>query len=795
MHDIELKAIRYFFQSDPEAVYCTNAVVKTLGLRGKAAKGLPALLRGMVRSGELIEKRRGYYRAGAGAGTLTGTVKVMRSGAGLVTAENGKAVFVESRDMKNILPGDVVQVNYRMGSRVEPVGVIKSIDQESVRNVVGTVFSASGMWFVSPLNPIYTSDFRLASSGGANVGDRVLVQVKRSDLNKRELTAKLLEVIGPADQPSLDTITIMKQYELPEDFPADVMTEAEEVESYVNDPGTREDLRDLFTLTIDPATARDYDDAVSLQTDEDGNRVLGVHIADVSHYVREGSKLDREAFKRSTSVYLLDRVVPMLPEQLSNGICSLQPHVDRLAFSVFMTFDKGGHIIKRRFSKSIIRSEQRLCYEDAMKLIKGQPVAKSLNLHPEAPEFIKKLIALTRQLKALRDANDALEMASTDVEIEVNADGRMTGIHAASMDESHVLIECCMVAANEAVATELQAHGIRIISRLHEAPDIEKINKMIMELKKMGFRPRNLNEPHELSRFLKETENHPLRYHAHILVLRSLKRAIYSADASGHFGLALHHYTHFTSPIRRYTDLVTHRQLADYLAGRGKRGAMDAQQLVRTAAQATDREMIADEAERALTEIKKYRFLQQQLADGKPVTYDAVVVSVKSFGCFVDVVDLQLSGMIHISSISKKFVNYTAGIDTLNAGDLTIKTGTSVKVYINKVNFPDRRLDFIYVTGSAKDNWTPATRERDKARDNNRDRKAVMDALQRKQYKGKGPGRKTAPRAGGAPAYLGNNTAAPYKGKSSAPRGTGAPRTDSSSPRTGKGKRVGKRAR
>ncbi len=746
MNDIEFKAVRYLFESDPEKVYCANAVVKILGLRGKAAKELSKVLRGMVRSGALVEKRRGYYHAGRGAGQLTGQVRVMRSGAGTVTAEDGRVVFVESRDMRNVLPGDVVTVNFRQGSRTDPVGTIQSIDQKAVRNVVGTVFTTAGKSYVSPLNPVYTSDFTLADRGDAKPGDRVLVQVKRADRNAKQLEATLVEVIGPADQPSLDTESIVKQYDLPTSFDAAVMSEAEMVAAYVNEPGDREDLRNEFIVTIDPASARDFDDAVSLTTDADGNWVLGVHIADVGHYVKPGSALDREAFKRGNSVYLIDQVIPMLPEQLSNGICSLQPNVDRLAFSTFLTYNKNGHLLKRRFAKSIICSKQRLNYEEALAIIEARDVVRD-DLDVRTVPFIQELVKLTRLLKKLRDANDALEMASSEVEIEMDGQGRMIGIHAAPNDEAHQLIECCMVAANEAVATELQAKGIRIISRLHEAPDEEKVNKMIMELKKMGLRPRNLNEPHELARFLKETENHPLRYHIHSLVLRSLKRALYSADASGHFGLALHHYTHFTSPIRRYSDLITHRQLTEYLTGTGSRGNMDTQRLVCIATQVTNCEMVADEAERALTEIKKYRFLQQQLTDKKPIAYDAVAVSVKAFGFFVDVIDLQLGGMVHISAISKKRVNYTPGIDTLSADDVTIKAGTTLKVLINKVDFPARRLDFVYVKGSAKDNMPVATRERDLARDNNRELKAIRDAKYRLAAK-KGGG-KHAPSKGG----------------------------------------------
>lgn len=705
--DIEEQAIRYLFQSDPEQVFCVPAIIKTLGLRGKAAKRLVPLLREMVRSGEIVEKRRGYYRAGQGAGLLTGRLRMTRSGAAVVTdEETGQQVFVESQDVGRAIQGDRVTVAYRPGTRSDPVGVVRQIEEEAVRDVVGTVRRVGARWMVEPLNPVYRGDFELPEPRGAKEGERVVVRVKRASERGERLVAELVEVIGPADKPSLDTVAILRQYELPEAFSPAVVAEAEQVAALLKHPGERLDLRERFIVTIDPASARDFDDAISLEHDAQGRRVLGVHIADVSHFVRPGSALDKEAYRRGTSVYLVDKVVPMLPEQLSNGVCSLMPKVDRLAFSVFLTYDNQGQVVEAKFAKSIIRSSQRLAYEEALALLEDRPVEVACGpLDPRTQPMLKETLALTRQLKKLRERNAALEMASQEVEITLDAEGRMVGIHAASNDESHQLIECCMVAANEAVARELLTHQVAIINRLHEAPDEEKIAKLEVELRKLGIRPRDLREPKALAMLLRETMDHPLKYHIHTLVLRSMKRACYSAKQHGHFGLALTYYSHFTSPIRRYPDLVMHRQLADYLDVAGHGGRLDKGWLERAAARSTEREQIADEAERALTEIKKYRFLQQQLDDRKPQVYDAVVVAVKSFGFFVDVLDLQVSGMVHVAGISRQYVTFNAASESLSVGQLTIKAGMQLKVYVAKVDFPNRRLDFAYVQGSAVDVW------------------------------------------------------------------------------------------
>lgn len=737
--NIEEQAIRYLFQSEPETLFCVPAIIKTLGLRGKAVKRLGPFLRELVRSGEIVEKRRGYYRAGAGVGTLSGVLRMTRSGAAVVTnEETGKSVFIESHDVGRAIHGDRVTVSFRPGNRTDPVGMIRSIDEAAVKDVVGTVRRSAGTWYVSPLNPIYRSDFILTDPGVAKVGDRVVVRVERDVTQRDQLTATLVDIIGPEDKPSLDTLAILRQFELPEAFPIPVMQASETVAQRLATPGERLDLRDRFILTIDPASARDYDDAISLETDADGHRVLGVHIADVSHFVEPGSPLDKEAYKRGTSVYLIDKVIPMLPEQLSNGICSLVPGEDRLTFSVFITYDEHARVLKTSFAKSVINSKQRLAYEEALALLENRSVTlHEGTLDPRTQPMLKATLALTRQLKKIRERNDALEMASQEVEIDLDTEGRMTGIHVASNDESHQLIECCMVAANEAVARELLTHKVPIISRLHEIPDEEKLAKLEMDLRKLGIRPRNLREPKELAGLLRATADHPLRYHIHTLILRSMKRALYSAEQHGHFGLALTYYAHFTSPIRRYPDLVMHRLLANYLSDATTASQKISKSwLERAAAQATDRENVADEAERALTEIKKYRFLQQQLDDQKPLEYDAVVVSVKNFGFFVDVIDLQVSGMVHIAGISKQFVNFNPTTETLSAGKLTIKAGMNVKVFIAKVDFPARRLDFAYVQGSAVDTWNGGqhaeeTRRKAIAKQRNRSSKSMRGPGQR----------------------------------------------------------------
>ena len=510
----------------------------------------------------------------------------------------------------------------------------------------------------------------------------------------------------PGKTPREDTAAVMRFYKLPKAFPREVLEEARRVRNpgRESEGAKRLDLRKKFIFTCDPVTARDYDDALSLETDRKGNRVLGVHIADVSHYVRPGSALDREAYRRSTSVYLCDRVIPMLPEELCNGVCSLVPNEDRLAFSVFMTFDKGGEMVKREFAKSIIRSKARFTYEQVMKIINTETqrhrgfkglVPDSVSVSPcLCVKTISQINALAQQLRAKRFAAGALDLEVPEAEVVLDRNGEMTGIVTRPYDESHQMIEECMVAANEAVAKELWTRGIKILARLHEAPDPEKILMLRAELRGLGVKMGNIENPKVFAQFLKSIKGNPLYPTLSTMILRSMKKAVYDSTAIGHFGLAKRYYAHFTSPIRRYPDLTLHRQLAAYL---GKKNAkVPPKLLAKWAEHTSEREEIAAEAERGLLEIKKYRLLEEQLNSRQIIEYDAVISKCMPFGCFVEIPELAVSGLVHVSLLSHKFVRFNESDQSLSAyGGGSWRTGDRMKVHVAKVDFRQRRIDFI----------------------------------------------------------------------------------------------------
>ncbi len=658
---------------------------------------------------------------------MTGELHVARNGSGyLIRPETDTAIWIEAKDLGTALPGDMVTIQL---GRDGTDGRIVRIEKRAPRAIVGTVTAGAPFARVQPLSPTFRQEFLVPDTRGAAVGDRVVMRLARWENPRLAPEGIVMDVIGPADNPSLDTRAVMEQYELPAAFPRQVRVAAERASMRLDEPGKRLDLRKKFIFTCDPAAARDFDDALSLETDKKGNRVLGVHIADVSHFVTPGSPLDNEAYRRSTSVYLVDTVVPMLPEQLSNGVCSLVPNEDRLAFSAFLTFDAEGNCIARRFAKSLIRSKARFTYEQVMACLSRFKDAQDLKGAKGLKGFksikdlktVLELNRLAQQLRKRRFAAGALDMEVPEAEIKLDAKGMMTGVEVRPYDESHQLVEECMVAANEAVATELWTRGIKILARLHEPPDPARLEELRANLAGIGISCGDLSQPRNLARFLAKIKDSPLEGVLSVMVLRSMKRALYSAREIGHFGLAKKFYAHFTSPIRRYPDLVLHRQLASLLAGKG--GRMDQGWLDRAAQHTSEREQVADEAERMLVEIKKFRYLEDLLAKGSSAVFDAIVGKCTSYGLFVDLPDLAIGGMVHVSKLSQAFVRWDAAREILTDGRQTWQVGTKMKVRVAAVDFAQRKIDFEPIGSFQKEMGRLQKRSRNENKKGNRGRK------------------------------------------------------------------------
>jgi ribonuclease R len=528
------------------------------------------------------------------------------------------------------------------------------------------------------------------SASSATVGDKVVVRL--DDWQSRHVNpeGEIIEVLGPASAPGVDVLSIIRKYHLPTEFPPDVLEQAERISESVDARQItgRADLRSQFIVTIDPDDARDFDDAIHVEKLANGGWRLGVHIADVAAYVEPGSVLDREARRRGNSVYLPDRVIPMLPERLSNGVCSLKPEVDRLTHSVFIQFDKRGVAKTARFARSVIRSAHRLTYKEAHAILMSSPrdqLAERLHLAWE----------LAALLRRKRFEHGALDLDFPEAKIWVDSRGKPIRLERVENDESHQLIEEFMLAANEAVARELKKRAIPTIYRVHENPDPEKLAEYREFALSFGYKVGDLTHRAELQRLLAEIRGKPEEQALKVGLLKSLKRARYDPQPLGHYGLAKTNYLHFTSPIRRYADLVVHRALGrDGAARRLYHIGMAEIASIAEHISATERN--AADAEIDATQMKKLEFFQQQLAGRKPQIFSATVVDIRNYGLMVELPDALLTGLIHISSLTDDFYVFEPARHQLigRRSRKRFKVGDDLSVFVARVDLFKRQVDF-----------------------------------------------------------------------------------------------------
>src|SRR5438094_325644 len=543
-------------------------IARKLGLTGTERVALRKSLRELERAGEIARIRKNRYVLPTEADLATGKLSIHQAGYGFLTSEElGEPdIFIAAENIGTGMHGDRVVVRI---SRDAPYGRIKGrregrvirILERAHDTIVGTLQRSRNFYYVVPDDPrfvhdIYVSpdrDERVGTS--ASVGDKVVVRLDAWEEHHVNPEGEIVEVLGPASAPGIDMLSIIRKYHLRAEFPKDVLDQAERISERIDvrQLEGREDLRKEFIVTIDPDDARDFDDAIQVEKIKNGWR-LGVHIADVAAYVEPESALDREARQRGNSVYLPDRVIPMLPERLSNGVCSLNPGVDRLTHSVFVHFDKNGNAKSARFARSVIRSAHRLTYKQAYAILKSPP-------RDQLGERLHVAWELAALLRRRRFEHGALDLDFPEVKVWVDKQGHPVRLERVENDESHQLIEEFMLAANEAVARELKKRAIPTIYRVHENPDPEKLAEYREFVLSFNYRVGDLTHRAELQRLLTSIRGKPEEQALKIALLKSLKRARYSPQPLGHYGLAKANYLHFTSPIRRYADLVAHRGL------------------------------------------------------------------------------------------------------------------------------------------------------------------------------------------------------------------------------------------
>src|SRR5262249_10692617 len=552
---------------------------RKLGLTGAGRVALRKTLRELERAGEIARIRKNRYVLPAEADLVTGKLSIHQAGYGFLAPETSgeQDIFIAAENIGTAMHGDRVVARI---SRDEPYGRIKGrregrvirILERAHDTIVGTLQRSRNFNYVIPDDPRIVHDVYVGSvaavdrqsqtAATAKVGDKVVVRLEAWESRHVNPEGEIIEVLGPASAPGIDMLSIIRKFHLPTEFPRAVLDQAKGIPETVDAQqfDGREDLRGEFIVTIDPDDARDFDDAIHVEKTGSGWR-LGVHIADVATYVEPGSVLDREARRRGNSVYLPDRVIPMLPERLSNGVCSLKPGVDRLTHSVFIQFDKRGMAKSARFARSVIRSALRLTYKEAYAILMSPP-------RDQLGERLHLAWELAALLRRKRFEHGALDLDFPEVKVWVDKNGRPVKLERVENDESHQLIEEFMLAANEAVARELKKRAIPTIYRIHENPDPEKLAEYREFALGFNYTVGDLTHRPELQRLLASVCGKPEEQALKVALLKSLKRARYSPQPLGHYGLAKANYLHFTSPIRRYADLVVHRGLGSIDAPR-----------------------------------------------------------------------------------------------------------------------------------------------------------------------------------------------------------------------------------
>jgi len=716
-------------------------IARKLGLTGTERVALRKSLRELERAGEIARIRKNRYVLPAEADLVTGKLSIHQAGYGFLTSEmSGQPdIFIAAENTGTAMHGD--RVVARM-SPDEPSGRIKGrregrvirILERAHDTIVGTLQRSRNFYYVVPDDPrivhdVYVgqvsnspqdesavADLPLAAYKLApQVGDKVVVRLEAWESRHVNPEGEIIEALGPASAPGIDMLSIIRKYHLPTEFPRDVLDQAKGIPETVDARQfeRREDLRGEFIVTIDPDDARDFDDAIHVEKIGSGWR-LGVHIADVAAYVEPDSPLDREARRRGNSVYLPDRVIPMLPERLSNGVCSLNPGVDRLTHSAFIHFDKHGNAKSARFARSVIRSAHRLTYKQAYAILTAAPgdqLGERLHLAWE-------LAALLRQR---RFEHGALDLDFPEVKVWVDKDGHPAKLERVENDKSHQLVEEFMLAANEAVARELKKRAVPTIYRIHENPDPEKLAEFREFVLGFNYSVGDVTHRAELQRLLAAIRGKPEEQALKVGLLKSLKRARYSPQPLGHYGLAKANYLHFTSPIRRYADLVVHRALGRDPAGTGGRPARSASasyhpdmaEIASIAEHISVTERTAADAEVDAVQMKKLEFFQRQLDARNPQIFRATIIDVRNYGLMVELPDALVTGLVHVSSLTDDFYLFDSARRQLigRRSRKRFSVGDELPVFVVRVDAFKRQVDFAIALASAQPKGTRRTRK------------------------------------------------------------------------------------
>lgn len=668
----------------------------------RAFKGL---IKELLRDGELIKTRKNQYGHSEKMSLVVGKLQCHRDGYGFVIPDKtGESdIFIPNRNLSGAMHRDrvVTRVEHlKEGAKRE--GRIIRVLERAHKRIVGRYESGKprikiGVGYVVPNDPRIGQDLYIGPKDRKDVrgGDIVVAEILNYPTPTRGPEGKIIKVLGRPDDPGIVTDIIVEEYELSQKFPSNVMADAKSLPQKVTKAmfKGRRDLRDLKTVTIDGERAMDFDDAVSVKRLSGGSILLWVHIADVGYYVPWDSPLDEEARARGTSVYFPDRVIPMLPKELSNGICSLNPREDRLAVTMEMEFDREGNRIRYDFYDSEINSNERMTYTSVKKILQGD--TEECRRYSYLIDDFKMMEELCHRLRNKRIRRGSLDFDLPEPDIVLDLRGEIKDIFVAERNIAHRIIEEFMIAANEAVACHMAMLQVPFIYRIHEEPDPEKMEEFLEFLRGFGhILTKKKIHPKSLQKILEEIRDKPEERLINNVMLRSMKQAIYSAENLGHFGLASQCYTHFTSPIRRYPDLIVHRLLREVRGGplKAKRREYFEKVLPEIATHSSGRERIADEAEREVVDSLKVRFMKDKLGE----EYEGVITGVTSYGLFVELKDIFVEGLVHVSTLRDDYYIFNEKAHLLKGEHKkrVYRLGDKVKVSVDRVDIERGLVDF-----------------------------------------------------------------------------------------------------
>ncbi len=693
------KEIEEFLRRNPLSTFKKRQLAKVLGYTSEHEYArFKQALRQLEGRGKVRQSGRRKFGSSARVETAVGKLEFDRNGSILLEPEGSSAgeeikpqIVVSPDGMGGASPGDRVAAKIVGTSGRALVAKVTEVLEREERKIVGTVerIGSSYKILIKSRDLPASIDISKKKLGGAEPGDKVVANLMTDRYSG--FSAEVLTVLGQAGNPDVEIESIAAQFGLRKDFPANVTREAGSIRDELprKEITNRLDLRKEIVFTIDPEDARDFDDAVSLKKIRGGLLELGVHIADVSHYVREGSALDDEAYKRGTSVYLTSGVIPMLPHNLSNEICSLNPGVDRLTYSVIMKIRPTGAVVDYRFAKSVIRSKRRFTYEEVQKIIEtGQG---------DYSTVIAEMHKLAATLTRIRNRSGSIDFDLPEAKFVLDSLGRPVEIVKKQRLDSHRLVEEFMLLANKTVAMHIGRHGVKakpFVYRIHDVPDPDRIRELAVFVSHFGY---SLNYDgtvgqRQLQRLLKAVEGKTEEYLINDIMLRSMAKAVYSEKNIGHYGLAFKYYTHFTSPIRRYPDLIVHRLLHSYESGKELNAPGELRRKLAGICKASsEAERRAVEAERESIKVKQVQFMLEHIGD----EFEGTISGVTSFGMFVEVDELLVEGLVHVREMDD-YYTYTPGQFQLK-GRRTGKVfqlGDRVKVRALRVNMERHEIDF-----------------------------------------------------------------------------------------------------